>query len=75
MPANYLHIWPRGQYMMIALPNQDKSWTVTLFMPFEIFNSLDTPETLLDFFKVRGWMENWRPLVIFFLFISFKGYM
>ncbi|XP_063608709.1 kynurenine 3-monooxygenase-like [Penaeus indicus] len=53
MPANYLHIWPRGQYMMIALPNQDKSWTVTLFMPFEIFNSLDTPELLLDFFKTN----------------------
>ncbi|XP_047494501.1 kynurenine 3-monooxygenase-like [Penaeus chinensis] len=53
MPPNYLHIWPRGQYMMIALPNQDKSWTVTLFMPFEIFNTLDTPELLLDFFKTN----------------------
>ena len=35
MPANYLHIWPRGHFMMIALPNQDKSFTVTLFMPNE----------------------------------------
>ena len=52
MPHNYLHIWPRGQYMMIALPNQDKSWTVTLFMPFKIFSKLDTPEVLLEFFKV-----------------------
>ncbi|XP_042221754.1 kynurenine 3-monooxygenase-like isoform X2 [Homarus americanus] len=51
MPPNYLHIWPRGKYMMIALPNQDKSWTVTLFMPFEIFDELTTPEILLDFFK------------------------
>lgn len=59
MPPNYLHIWPRGQYMMIALPNQDKSWTVTLFMPFGIFNSLDTPEVLLDFFKVSGWRALW----------------
>ncbi|KAL7635011.1 UNVERIFIED_CONTAM: hypothetical protein RMT77_013996 [Armadillidium vulgare] len=51
MPENYLHIWPRGQYMMIALPNQDKSWTVTLFMPFHIFDSLSTPDKLLDFFQ------------------------
>ena len=36
--------------MMIALPNQDKSWTVTLFMPFENFNSIKTPEELLAFF-------------------------
>ncbi len=35
MPPNYLHIWPRGTFMLIALPNQDKSFTVTLFMPKE----------------------------------------
>lgn len=52
MPKNYLHIWPRGEFMMIALPNQDKSWTVTLFMPFEIFDSLTSPSKLIDFFKV-----------------------
>jgi len=51
MPENYLHIWPRGTYMMIALPNQDQSWTVTLFMPFNIFQKLSTPEILLNFFK------------------------
>ncbi|KAK8734985.1 hypothetical protein OTU49_005768 [Cherax quadricarinatus] len=51
MPCNYLHIWPRGTYMMIALPNQDRSWTVTLFMPFEIFDKLTSPEILLEFFK------------------------
>jgi kynurenine 3-monooxygenase len=28
-----LHIWPRGEFMLIALPNQDGSFTVTLFMP------------------------------------------
>lgn len=51
MPANYLHIWPRGEFMMIALPNQDCSWTVTLFMPFIKFTSLNTPENLVAFFK------------------------
>ncbi len=28
-----LHIWPRGQFMLIALPNLDGSFTVTLFLP------------------------------------------
>lgn len=51
MPANYLHIWPRDSFMMIALPNQDKSFTVTLSMPFTIFSSLKTPELLLTFFR------------------------
>ena len=37
--------------MMIALPNQDKSYTVTLFMPFEKFESLSSAEKILDFFK------------------------
>jgi kynurenine 3-monooxygenase len=51
MPKNYLHIWPRGQFMMIALPNQDASWTVTLFMPFDHFAKLNTPDQLLEFFQ------------------------
>ncbi|CAH0406619.1 unnamed protein product [Chilo suppressalis] len=51
MPANYLHIWPRGTFMMIALPNQDCSWTVTLFMPFTNFKKLDSKEKLLQFFE------------------------
>ena len=37
--------------MMIALPNQDRSWTVTLFMPFEKFEQLTTPENLINFFE------------------------
>jgi kynurenine 3-monooxygenase len=32
MDANALHIWPRGGFMMIALPNADSSFTVTLFL-------------------------------------------
>ncbi|CAG9783578.1 unnamed protein product [Diatraea saccharalis] len=51
MPPNYLHIWPRGTFMMIALPNQDCSWTVTLFMPFTNFKELDSQEKLLEFFE------------------------
>ncbi|KAM7341941.1 kynurenine 3-monooxygenase cn [Cochliomyia hominivorax] len=51
MPPNYLHIWPRDDFMMIALPNQDKSFTVTLSMPFKVFARIKTPEELLQFFK------------------------
>src|SRR5688500_16564584 len=30
---NALHIWPRGGYMCIALPNTERTFTVTLFLP------------------------------------------
>jgi kynurenine 3-monooxygenase len=50
MPPNYLHIWPRGQFMMIGLPNQDKSFTVTLFMPTDVFSGIKDGLSLLDFF-------------------------
>ena len=38
--------------MMIALPNQDKSWTVTLFMPFDNFTALKNESDVLDFFEI-----------------------
>jgi kynurenine 3-monooxygenase len=40
LDKNSFHIWPRGEYMLIALPNLDGSFTCTLFMPFEGENSL-----------------------------------
>lgn len=49
-----LHIWPRKNYMMIALPNTDGNFTCTLFMPFEGENSfehLQTDEQVTAFFK------------------------
>lgn len=51
---NALHIWPRGEFMLIALPNLDGSFTCTLFFPFEgesSFATLKTDEQILDFFK------------------------
>ena len=54
MERNALHIWPRGMYMLIALPNQDGSFTCTLFFPHEgeySFASLLDPRQILDFFK------------------------
>lgn len=48
-----LHIWPRGHYMLIALPNPDGSFTCTLFFPFdgeESFQALTSPEEARRFF-------------------------
>lgn len=53
-----LHIWPRGGYMMIALPNPDRSFTCTLFLANEGepgFAQLDTPEAM------RTFLENAFP--------------
>jgi len=36
-----LHIWPRGEFMLIALPNTDKSFTCTLFAPWRTFEALE----------------------------------
>lgn len=50
----HLHIWPRGEYMLIALPNMDGSFTVTLFLSFDEgeyhFNNLNTEEKIKSFF-------------------------
>ena len=54
LEKNALHIWPRGSYMMIALPNIDGSFTCTLFFPFEgekSFASLDSKEKVQAFFE------------------------
>jgi kynurenine 3-monooxygenase len=49
-----LHIWPRGSFMMIALPNLDGSFTCTLFWPFEgpnSFAALKSEADVLAFFR------------------------
>lgn len=55
LDKNALHIWPRGRFMLIALANEDGSFTCTLFMPFDggenSFKSLDTKEKVDNFFK------------------------
>ncbi len=70
---NALHIWPRGRFMLIALPNEDGSFTCTLFMPYEgdkhAFNELTSDEKINDFFKtvfpdfysmMPNLIENWH---------------
>jgi len=56
MEKNALHIWPRGEYMLIALPNADGSFTATLFLPNqgkESFQGLTTPEAVYALFERR----------------------
>ncbi|MEO6075260.1 MAG: NAD(P)/FAD-dependent oxidoreductase, partial [Dokdonella sp.] len=54
MEPNALHIWPRGNYMCIALPNSDGSFTVTLFLPNEgdhSFATLTSADDAMTFFQ------------------------
>jgi kynurenine 3-monooxygenase len=51
---NALHIWPRGNYMCIALPNAEGSFTVTLFLPNEgspSFATVDSPAAARALFE------------------------
>jgi kynurenine 3-monooxygenase len=54
LEKNALHIWPRESFMLIALPNPDGSFTLTLFFPFEgnvSFDKLKSEKEILDFFE------------------------
>jgi kynurenine 3-monooxygenase len=54
LEINALHIWPRGNYMLIALPNVDGSFGCILFLPFDgpdSFANLTTPSAVTSFFQ------------------------
>ncbi|MGB5608990.1 FAD-dependent oxidoreductase [Eudoraea sp.] len=54
LEKNSFHIWPRGNFMFIAMPNLDGSFTCTLFLPFEgeiSFENIKTKTQAKDFFK------------------------
>jgi len=53
LDPNHLHIWPRHSFMLIALPNQDKTFTCTLFAPTSEFEKLSSPETITQWFKTH----------------------
>jgi len=53
---NALHIFPRKHFMLIALPNPDKTFTATLFLDFEgetSFQNLQTPSAIASFFETH----------------------
>ena len=55
LDKNSLHIWPRGRFMLIALANEDGSFTCTLFMPHDnhqsSFENINTKQEVETFFK------------------------
>lgn len=54
MASGFFHIWPRGNYSLIGIPNLDGSFTCTLFFPYKgdvSFEKLDTAQDILDFFN------------------------
>ena len=55
LEKNTLHIWPRGRFMLIALPNEDGSFTCTLFMPHlgieNSFDDLKSKDQINSFFQ------------------------
>lgn len=54
LDKNSFHIWPRGKFMLIAMPNLDGSFTCTLFLPFEgevSFESLTSEAEAESFFS------------------------
>lgn len=56
LDRNSFHIWPRGKFMLIAMPNLDGSFTCTLFMPFEgevSFENITTKEQAKTFFSTH----------------------
>ncbi|MFZ0735389.1 MAG: NAD(P)/FAD-dependent oxidoreductase [Candidatus Sulfotelmatobacter sp.] len=56
LEINALHIWPRGNYMLIALPNVDGSFACILFLPFEgpdSFGQLTTRDAVSEFFRAH----------------------
>jgi len=53
LDRNALHVWPRGGFMLIALPNTDGSFTATLFLARtgpRSFAALSTPQAVTEFF-------------------------
>jgi len=58
MEPNALHIWPRHDFMMIALPNPNATFTCTIFAPFEGENGFDT---IADDQQVLEYMRRHFP--------------
>lgn len=58
LDKNSFHIWPRGEFMLIAMPNINGSFTCTLFMPFEGERSFETTRTDTE---VQNFFEEFFP--------------
>lgn len=61
LDKNSFHIWPRGNFMLIAMPNIDGTFTCTLFMPFEGDTSFDSISTVS---KAQSFFNTYFPNVM-----------
>jgi kynurenine 3-monooxygenase len=55
LDPNYLHIWPKHTFLLIAFPNNDRSFTCTLFGQEDLFHGpeFSTPEGIVNFFRIN----------------------
>lgn len=58
MDSKSLHIWPRGNHMLMALPNLDGSFTMTLYLPVEWFKEFEDKNKFKKYFE-----ENYADVV------------
>lgn len=49
--AHHLHIWPRHNFMLIALPNEDGSFTSTFFSPWSVIELIKDGDSWVQFFR------------------------
>lgn len=61
MESDALHIWPRGEFMLMGLPNPDGTFTCTVFAPFDGATGLENLDTLE---KVKTYFSTYFPDVI-----------
>ncbi|KAJ7805148.1 hypothetical protein B0H14DRAFT_2382993 [Mycena olivaceomarginata] len=53
LDPDHLHVWPRGSFTVVAMPNKNKTFTSALFAPKSLFDTLQYPDTLIPFFKTH----------------------
>ncbi len=53
LDPNALHIWPRGEFMLIALANPNGDFTITLFAPSDTISGLTSDEAIDEFFAAE----------------------
>jgi kynurenine 3-monooxygenase len=58
MDSKSLHIWPRGNHMLMALPNLDGSFTMTLYMPVQWYKDFEDKNKFKKYFE-----ENYADVI------------
>lgn len=53
MDQSSLHIWPRGNHMLMGLPNQDGTFTMTLYLPKAWFEEFKSPAAFKHYFETN----------------------